>query len=540
MCHSARSQVTVNDDIPAFTISEDPRPTELYSQLLTSLPDIDIRMLRKATGEIETLGLHPLAGDDTSGFLRRLVQSLSPRGSFEPDVDSVSSTDDPIIYRAPVIFLRRRTLGFASALQSVVEHLKIDEEIPSSLLNVVGVESDPVEPEDDVASMELWGDAEDILLSKPANSEQMAVADRLQRHDGVLVQGPPGTGKTHTIGNLIGHLLAQGKSVLVTSEKTKALRVLREQVVEPLRPLCVSTLASDQESQQELEISVKRIAERLSSSDPEQLDRDAGRLANERSQLLASLRTARESLLEARSGEYREIVIAGDRYTPSDAARKVAREAGRHDWVPGPVTSGAPLPLTEGQFVELYSSNARLSTEDEGELSRKLPKPAQLLTADEFDALVAERRQLTESESDLGADLWDEEGGLSGADELSLLGERLVAAVAGLSGDGWRIDATTAGWRGGGSVNPWKSLIGDIERARAESEGAQESLLEHGPSLADDIALDEQIETLTAIVGSLDPSGSLGSIALMLHPSWKRIISYSAVGNARPRLREEF
>jgi hypothetical protein len=334
--------------------------------------------------------------------------------------------------------------------------------------------------------------------------------------------------------------LAQGKSVLVTSEKTKALRVLREQVVEPLRPLCVSTLASDQESQQELEISVKRIAERLSSSDPEQLDRDAGRLANERSQLLASLRTARESLLEARSGEYREIVIAGDRYTPSDAARKVAREAGRHDWVPGPVTSGSPLPLTEGQFVELYSSNARLSTEDEGELSRKLPKPAQLLTADEFDALVAERRQLTESESDLGADLWDEEGGLSGADELSLLGERLVAAVAGLSGDGWRIDATTAGWRGGGSVNPWKSLIGDIERARAESEGAQESLLEHGPSLADDIALDEQIETLTAIVGSLDPSGSLGSIALMLHPSWKRIISYSAVGNARPRLREEF
>ncbi len=42
----------------------------------------------------------------------------------------------------------------------------------------------------------------------------------------MLVQGPPGTGKTHTIANLIGHLLAQGKSVLVTSEKPKALLVM--------------------------------------------------------------------------------------------------------------------------------------------------------------------------------------------------------------------------------------------------------------------------------------------------------------------------
>ena len=72
---------------------------------------------------------------------------------------------------------------------------------------------------------------ENVLLSKPANPEQIRIAQQLEKHGGVLVQGPPGTGKTHTIGNLIGHLLAQGKSVLVTSHTTKALRMVRNHIV---------------------------------------------------------------------------------------------------------------------------------------------------------------------------------------------------------------------------------------------------------------------------------------------------------------------
>src|SRR5260370_41096711 len=85
----------------------------------------------------------------------------------------------------------------------------------------------------------------EVLLSNPANPEQSRIAQQLEEHGGVLVQGPPGTGKTHTIGNLVGHLLAQGKSVLVTSHTTKALRMVRQHIVPELRPLCVSVLESD-------------------------------------------------------------------------------------------------------------------------------------------------------------------------------------------------------------------------------------------------------------------------------------------------------
>src|SRR5205085_10047764 len=122
----------------------------------------------------------------------------------------------------------------------------------------------------------------EVLLSKPANPEQIRIAQQLEKHGGVLVQGPPGTGKTHTIGNLIGHLLAQGKSVLVTSHTTKALRMVRHHIVPGLRPLCVSVLESDLESRKQLESAVASIAERLSRADARSLDLEAKKFQAQR------------------------------------------------------------------------------------------------------------------------------------------------------------------------------------------------------------------------------------------------------------------
>ena len=112
----------------------------------------------------------------------------------------------------------------------------------------------------------------------------------------MLVQGPPGTGKTHTIANLLGHLLAQGKRVLVTAHTPKALRVLRQKVVKPLQPLCLSVLHNDKHSQEELQASVRKIHVRLSEDD-RLLARDAQRLLGERNGILEALRHARERIL---------------------------------------------------------------------------------------------------------------------------------------------------------------------------------------------------------------------------------------------------
>ena len=57
----------------------------------------------------------------------------------------------------------------------------------------------------------------------------------IRTKNGVLVQGPPGTGKSQTIANLICHLLALGKKVLVTSHAARALTVLKNKIPEEIR-----------------------------------------------------------------------------------------------------------------------------------------------------------------------------------------------------------------------------------------------------------------------------------------------------------------
>ena len=51
---------------------------------------------------------------------------------------------------------------------------------------------------------------------------------------------PPGTGKTHTIANIINHMLATGRRVLVVSHGETALRVIQEQLPEGVRDLAIS------------------------------------------------------------------------------------------------------------------------------------------------------------------------------------------------------------------------------------------------------------------------------------------------------------
>ena len=161
--------------------------------------------------------------------------------------------------------MRQRRTGPGNVFGLVLEDIANRDVFPPSLLQILGLEEAAVvQTESQSNGLSFGNEDEDVLLSKPANREQLEIAKQLARRDCVLVQGPPGTGKTHTIANLLGHLLAQGKRVLVTAHTPKALRVLRQKVVEPLQPLCISVLHNDKQSQEELQRSVQKINVRLS------------------------------------------------------------------------------------------------------------------------------------------------------------------------------------------------------------------------------------------------------------------------------------
>ena len=537
-----RLQLQFNASVPEFTLSEADHPVELYSALFQSMTDVDGRAIGRCREELEQGGFHPLFDGTTSEFLRRLVVQLSPRGEFMEDGAPAGEQNDPRIGRDPVVFLRARTLGFAAAIEGILADLRTREDLPWSLLNIIGEESPIPDSREADPPVNGSGQAEaDVLLSKPANPEQIRIARQLEEHGGVLVQGPPGTGKTHTIGNLIGHLLAQGKSVLVTSHTTKALRMVRHHIVPELRPLCVSVLESDLDSRKQLESAVGSIAERLSRADAGSLETEARKLEAQRCELVKKLDEIRNQLTEARADEYRDIVIAGKAWAPADAARKVAQEKDGYSWIPGPVAAVARLPLSPGELADLYRTNTSVSRDDENELSGHLPELHDLPSPEDFEASLSERNRLGMEDLDLRSDLWQSGTSQQSPEELETLAANLAQAVEPLSGkEKWKLTAVYAGKYGDVYRQPWDQLVSNVRLVHREAANAQESVVKYGPQLSANLALEDQERIAAEILAHLESGGKLGSIALFTHKSWSQFVEQTRVNGARPRHPEHF
>lgn len=536
-----RLQLTFDPAVPEFSITETEHPVELYSALFQSMADVDGRAIGRCLEELEQGNYHPLGDESTSGFLRRLVIQLSPQGEFVESGRLEGEKEHPRIGRCPILFLRARTLGFAATIEAILEDLRDCEELPWSLLNIVGIEAPKQADTAEAEAPSSMSEPTDVLLSKPANPEQIRIAQHTDTTGRTLVQGPPGTGKTHTIGNLIGHLLANGKSVLVTSHTTKALRMVRSQVVEKLRSLCVSVLESDLDSRKQLESAVGTIAERLSQVDAKSLARDGDRLTKYRGELAERLDDLRNKLIEARGDEYRDIVVSGKSWAPSDAARFIARGESIDNWIPTPVVAEARLPLSVSQIAELYATNRSIPSEIERELSERLPDPQSLPTPAEFEGLVATRERLGEMDRGLREDLWDNIASRATPGSLTAIAAAVEKAVEPLKGDDrWKLAAVYAGKNGGPHREPWDSLVSQIEDTHLEIAKSQELLLRHSTAVSTDLPLEEQERIALEIHEHLRQGGNLSFFTLLTRGSWKQVINNTNVSGNAPARAEHF
>jgi very-short-patch-repair endonuclease len=539
-----RLQLEFNAAIPEFTLSEADYPVELYSALFQSLSDVDGRAMGRCREELERDGYHPFGDDSTSAFLRRLAVQLSPHGEFVEGIIR-DQENEPRIGRDPVVFLRSRTLGFAAAIEGVLDDLRTRRQLPWALMNIVG-EAEPIfvdeatEPSEPSRTTLCEAEA-NVLLSKPANPEQIRIAQQLEKHGGVLVQGPPGTGKTHTIGNLIGHLLAQGRSVLVTSHTTKALRMVRHHIVPALRPLCVSVLENDLDSRRQLESAVAAIAERLGSVDGKTLEHEARKLEVERRDLLQRLDQVLQQLAEARADEYREIVVDDKAWIPAEAARKLTQEAPVHGWIPGAVVAGTSLPLSHDELSDLYRTNISVSPEDERELSADLPHPGDFPDPGEFESKLRERNRLRLEDLDFGSDFWQPGPVLGSEAQIEDLATRLMLAVQPLSGkEQWKLAAVYAGKYGGVHREPWEQLVASVKFVHREAADCQETFFKYGPTLPADIELEQQQQIADAILEHFELGGKLGTFTLWKHKAWGQYVAQARVNGRRPSRPEHF
>jgi ribosomal protein S7 len=190
--------------------------------------------------------------------------------------------ETPVVTFSPAIFLRKSGgRMWQKELSTAIQKIREGYPVPSSIISLTTTDENVIGSVRNSTSGEWSSVGEDLLFPLPANAEQKLIAKKLAFNDGVIVQGPPGTGKSHTIANLICHLLAHGKRVLVTSEKERALQVLRDKIPEDVRALCVSVLGGDLKSVKEIEDSIRVIAENLDSKQTEVLVKNIERMQTE-------------------------------------------------------------------------------------------------------------------------------------------------------------------------------------------------------------------------------------------------------------------
>jgi hypothetical protein len=424
---------------------------------------------------------------------------------------------------------------YVSALEDIAKRL----DFPAALLQIVGLGATPAPaPQDGAAPLSFGNENEAILLSKPANKEQLEIAQQLARRDCVLVQGPPGTGKTHTIANLLGHLLSQGKRVLVTAHTPKALRVLRQKVVQPLQPLCISVLHNDKQSQEELQQSVRQINVKLTQDD-HLLEREAERLKRERHRILEQLREARTQLLDARQDEIRSVVFGGKEIRPIDAAKRVKQGVNRDDWIPSPVSLGESAPLSHAEVVALYQTNGRISLGDERELNSARPDIATLPTPKQFKDLVEEMTTLRSQNLLYREEFWTSGGSqpdLAEFDKMLALAAKAIEFLR--DGAQWQLEAVQAGRDGDEAKRVWLSLIDVIDAAWQEVQQCHELVMAHGPRIDDQRPPHELLPLVDEIIQHIEAGKSFGLLTKLTKPSFHQLISVVRIGTRTPALSE--
>ena len=317
-------------------------------------------------------------------LLNAIANSLadSGQGEYYPDRSeskNAVATVKPVVEYAPAIILRKRSLrGLEYMLARMKKQIEEGVEIPHEFLDlcecldgsrsIEAADADTVKP----------NEVNEIYFPLPANEEQRHIIRTLNRQKGVLVQGPPGTGKSHTIANLICHLLATGKRVLVTAKTPRALQVLHDKLPAEIQPLCINLLGNGTEERESLEKSVAGILiniDRMHGTDvTTQIQHIEKRIQENRE---AKSETDRK-LTAFRESETYEHVVAENGYvgTAAQIARRVKAETETFAWMEDEIETSKALPLAEEEIKHICEAITGINLEDEAELERYIPDPA--------------------------------------------------------------------------------------------------------------------------------------------------------------------
>ncbi len=372
-------------------------------------PELDMLDIEEQTARAEETAKASLtkAEDDPwekgciQGVLQALVHSINSQGDYDEclEAKSIHASAKPIVEYAPALILRKRSAkGLTETLKRIKEQIENGEDIPGEFTDLAEIRpKDDREPPDGPEEVNAAFDGE-VFFPKPSNDEQRRIVDKIQAASGVLVQGPPGTGKSHTIANLICHLLATGQRTLITAKTPRALQVLEDLVPDELRPLCINLLGSGLEERRSLESSVSGILRKNE-------EWDEGRAKRERTELEERLQKLREEkakvnrrLRDIRESETHTQSIAEGTYrgTAARIAEAVNRDRADYEWFTDSVPLDKTCQISTNDLRSVLVALRQFTPEKRRELS--LAWPEELSSPEHFADLVRSEASAIEEE----------------------------------------------------------------------------------------------------------------------------------------------
>jgi len=526
-------------------ISDTDTEPEIYTLLLKEMTDINFNVVRQLKEDLHENFYHPLDRHDTPDFLKTLTHRLCSESRFILNEDEKFELGDKMVtHFSPVYFIRKRIDGTLKAIEEIIVNIENTDYAPGHLIDLVngGTIEVPIDDHEltiDEQLAALSGENVDILLSKEANREQLEIAERIEFFNAVLVQGPPGTGKTHTIANLLGHFLSQGKSVLVTSQTKKALSVLKSQVPEAIQNLCVSVL---DDTNLDMVRSVDGISEYLAKCTSNELKKKIETSSRQRAEIIKQLAEVRRKIFAIKNREFEPIVYNGDGFSPAKAAEFVNRYSEELSYIPGKVRLHRPLPVSVDELQLLYRSNAGLTIDDETELAFEIPNPETLISPAQFSEDICSEAENHSALERIGEEMsfvikcdYDKRCIIAKRESLEyvIVENPSAQAIEDLESyinsftliDGWMIQAAVDGHKDGGFRQKWEMLITSIKDTALHSESIVTLMLGKTVSFKEGIVLSQIKPQIIKLMEIFNKNGKVSKINFLFNKSLENAFS---------------
>jgi very-short-patch-repair endonuclease len=383
-----------------FTVRPHPEGAKLRHELdMLDIEEQPIITEQKVKDSLTEAGDDPWENYCVEGILKMLAHSISSQGYYDHSLEKkdIRASAKPVIEFAPALILRKRSLkGLTETLKQIKERIEGDEDIPDGFAGMAEIRVKNGLKTYDGTEKRGSSSYDEIFFPKPTNDEQRSIVDKIRVASGVLVQGPPGTGKSHTIANLICHLLATGQRTLITAKTPRALQVLEGLVPEELRPLCISLLGNGIDERRSLESSVGSILRKKeewrqerSNQNRMELEERLRAMNEEKVKIDRRIRDIRES------ETYSHSVVAGRYFgTAARIAEAVNRDRIAFEWFKDTAPLDKNCPISSNDLLNLILELRQFTSEKRREL--ELVWPSELPSYESFVNLINNKKCVDE------------------------------------------------------------------------------------------------------------------------------------------------